>query len=132
LGIIAIEDSLEEDVKETITSLINSGIKIWMITGDQKLTVESIARSTSLIKEEYYLIDIKDEIVNENENNNEYLNICSMEKLLENLLIKEIENTKLNENFSIIIGSISLDRIFRDNNLLSKVNKLKLIIKIYH
>ncbi len=132
MGIIAIEDSLEEDVKETITSLINSGIKIWMITGDQKLTVESIARSTSLIKEEYYLIDIKDEIVNENENNNEYLNICSMEKLLENLLIKEIENTKLNENFSIIIGSISLDRIFRDNNLLSKVNKLKLIIKIYH
>lgn len=36
LGVTAIEDKLQSQVKETITDLKKAGIKVWMLTGDKK------------------------------------------------------------------------------------------------
>lgn len=44
----AIEDKLQDDVQGTLTSLVQTGIKVWMLTGDKTLTAESIAKSTGL------------------------------------------------------------------------------------
>lgn len=35
LGITGVEDKLQEDVCNTLESLRNAGIKIWMLTGDK-------------------------------------------------------------------------------------------------
>ena len=36
IGAIAIEDKLQEGVRDTLVSLGRAGIKIWILTGDKK------------------------------------------------------------------------------------------------
>lgn len=38
LGVTAIEDRLQDGVPETIASLRQAGIRVWMLTGDKKGT----------------------------------------------------------------------------------------------
>ncbi len=49
VGVTAIEDKLQDEVKETISQLKKSNIKVWMLTGDKKETAVSIGYSCSLI-----------------------------------------------------------------------------------
>ena len=50
LGITAIEDKLQNNLKSTIECLRGGGIKMWMITGDKMETAECIGRSCGLQK----------------------------------------------------------------------------------
>lgn len=45
VGATAIEDKLQEDVSETLKSLRESGIKIWVLTGDKTETAINISTS---------------------------------------------------------------------------------------
>ena len=47
-GASAIEDKLQEKLKETIEILKLAGIKIWVITGDKQETAKNIAYSSGL------------------------------------------------------------------------------------
>ena len=49
LGASALEDKLQENVREDIQSFIESGINFWMITGDKMETAESIGYSCGII-----------------------------------------------------------------------------------
>lgn len=49
IGGTAVEDRLQDDVPETIASLQEAGIKIWMLTGDKLETAENIAQSCKLL-----------------------------------------------------------------------------------
>jgi phospholipid-transporting ATPase len=49
LGVSAIEDKLQKNVGETIDSLRNAGMKVWMLTGDKIETAINIGYATSLI-----------------------------------------------------------------------------------
>ncbi len=49
VGMTAIEDKLQDEVKETISQLKKSSIKVWMLTGDKKETALSIGYSCGLI-----------------------------------------------------------------------------------
>lgn len=49
LGATAVEDRLQDDVPQTIASLQEAGIKIWMLTGDKLETAENIAESCRLL-----------------------------------------------------------------------------------
>ncbi|KAM0671598.1 P-type ATPase [Ordospora colligata] len=49
LGTTFIEDELQKDVRETIVSLKDAGIKIWMITGDKKETAMSCAEDCGIV-----------------------------------------------------------------------------------
>ncbi|XP_045316320.1 phospholipid-transporting ATPase IB-like isoform X2 [Leopardus geoffroyi] len=49
LGATAIEDHLQARVPETITSLLNANIKIWVLTGDKQETAINIAYSCKLL-----------------------------------------------------------------------------------
>jgi len=42
-GILAVADSIKDDAKEVVSELKNMGLKIFMITGDNKRTADSIA-----------------------------------------------------------------------------------------
>lgn len=61
LGSSAVEDSLQDKVKETITRIIGADIKVWMITGDKLETAENIglmAGIVTLSMKRYYLREI--------------------------------------------------------------------------
>ena len=58
LGATAIEDKLQEGVPETIANLAESGIKIWVLTGDKKDTAINIGFSCKLLQPWYRLIVI--------------------------------------------------------------------------
>lgn len=48
LGIIAVADTVREDAKEVVTSLHKIGLKVILLTGDQKKTAEAIAQTVGI------------------------------------------------------------------------------------
>ena len=56
LGATAIEDRLQDEVPDTIHTLAQAGIKIWVLTGDRQETAINIGYSCKLITEEMSLI----------------------------------------------------------------------------
>lgn len=59
LGLTGVEDKLQNDVKSSIESLRNAGIKIWMLTGDKVETARCIGISTKLISRGQYVHTIE-------------------------------------------------------------------------
>jgi phospholipid-transporting ATPase len=58
LGVTAIEDKLQEGVPEAIESLMDAGIRVWVLTGDKQETAIQIAKSCKLIRPACELIDL--------------------------------------------------------------------------
>lgn len=110
IGCTAVEDKLQEEVPETIESIRNAKIKIWMLTGDNLSTAKNIALSCKMIsfdddiielceKEDKFQEEICDKLINEkiekknfNEDTNLRINndIFHYEKQLQ--CMREIEN----------------------------------------
>lgn len=61
LGATAIEDKLQEGVPETIRTLQEAGIRIWVLTGDRQETAINIGMSCKLLSEEMNLLIINEE-----------------------------------------------------------------------
>jgi len=49
VGATCVEDRLQDNVPETISSLQSAGIKIWMLTGDKLETAENIGHACKLL-----------------------------------------------------------------------------------
>ena len=60
LGVTALEDMLQDNVKESIKDFIDAGINVWMLTGDKLDTAESIGYSCRLITEDTEVFKIKE------------------------------------------------------------------------
>lgn len=61
LGATAVEDKLQEKVKETIVRLLDAKIKVWMITGDKLETAENIGMMSGILNQSmgtYYLRNV--------------------------------------------------------------------------
>ena len=58
LGVTGVEDKLQENVLETIETLRQAGIKIWMLTGDKVETAKCIAISTGLKSRKQEVVEI--------------------------------------------------------------------------
>ncbi|KAI0244756.1 aminophospholipid translocase [Massospora cicadina] len=56
LGATAIEDKLQDGVPETIFTLSQAGIKIWVLTGDRQETAINIGFSCKLLQEDMSLV----------------------------------------------------------------------------
>lgn len=61
LGATAIEDKLQEGVPDTIHTLQEAGIKIWVLTGDRQETAINIGMSCRLIGESMNLVVVNEE-----------------------------------------------------------------------
>lgn len=48
IGVTAIEDKLQDKVPESIATMLDAGVKVWMITGDKQETAINIAVSCKL------------------------------------------------------------------------------------
>ncbi|MFA5030809.1 MAG: cation-transporting P-type ATPase [Patescibacteria group bacterium] len=57
LGFFCFQDPLREDVKATIAKTVQAGIRTVMLTGDNKLTAQAIARELGLPSENENIID---------------------------------------------------------------------------
>lgn len=65
VAITGVEDLLQDDINDTIESLRNAGIKVWMLTGDKIETAKCIAISTGLKSQNddiYEIKDVKDDL----------------------------------------------------------------------
>jgi phospholipid-transporting ATPase len=58
LGATAIEDKLQDGVPDTIYTLQQAGIKIWVLTGDRQETAINIGLSCRLISESMSLVSL--------------------------------------------------------------------------
>ncbi|KAF9762499.1 putative phospholipid-transporting ATPase IIB [Nosema granulosis] len=57
VGLTGVEDKLQDNVKVTLETLRNAGIKVWMLTGDKIETAISIAVSSRILtKDSFYII----------------------------------------------------------------------------
>ncbi|MCQ2817766.1 MAG: phospholipid-translocating P-type ATPase [archaeon] len=59
LGVSALEDKLQDEVKNDLQHFIEAGINVWMITGDKMDTAESIGHSCKLFTEDTEVFKIK-------------------------------------------------------------------------
>jgi len=59
LGVTALEDKLQENVKTDLQEFIEAGISVWMITGDKLDTAESIGHSCKLFNDDTEVFKIK-------------------------------------------------------------------------
>ncbi|KAH8653557.1 hypothetical protein BX600DRAFT_386430 [Xylariales sp. PMI_506] len=61
LGATAIEDRLQDGVPETIHTLQQAGIKVWVLTGDRQETAINIGMSSKLLSEDMTLLIVNEE-----------------------------------------------------------------------
>lgn len=69
VGATAIEDKLQDDVPETIHTLQEAGIKIWVLTGDRQETAINIGMSCNLLSEDMNLLIVNEESKEETRKN---------------------------------------------------------------
>jgi phospholipid-transporting ATPase len=105
---------LQDEVENTLESFIKNGIKVWMLTGDQKLTAKSIARSCKMITKEYEIIEV-------DEDSNSYQIKSKLNDGLTNLFFN-------NKKLSLIIGTDDLNCVFLNLEL----KELVIYILIFH
>ncbi|KAK7045662.1 aminophospholipid translocase [Paramarasmius palmivorus] len=67
LGATAIEDKLQEGVPDTIHTLQQAGIKVWVLTGDRQETAINIGMSCRLISESMNLVIVNEETAHDTE-----------------------------------------------------------------
>ncbi|XP_037918794.1 probable phospholipid-transporting ATPase IF isoform X4 [Hermetia illucens] len=63
LGATAVEDALQDNVRETLIALQEAGIKVWVLTGDKVETAHNIALSCGHIPEDsetYFITECRD------------------------------------------------------------------------
>ena len=61
IGATAIEDKLQENVADTIDSMLKAGMHVWVITGDKKETAINIGYSCALLKSDMNIISINED-----------------------------------------------------------------------
>jgi phospholipid-translocating ATPase len=65
LGATAVEDALQDDVRDTLVSIRAAGIKVWVLTGDKVETATNIALSCGHIPDDavkYFIVDCKNAV----------------------------------------------------------------------
>ena len=63
LGATAVEDKLQDGVKETLVSLGQAGISVWMITGDKKETATNISYSCGHFRPDMTVLELTEQSV---------------------------------------------------------------------
>ena len=125
LGATIVEDKLQDKVPEVIKDLRQSGIKIWMLTGDKMNTAYNIGLSCNLISKQMKIFFIEGKEIKKNENL-EDINKKEREEIIINFYknfnkYKNEFNSRIkNLNFSILLDEKALLTII-DNIEISNI-----------
>lgn len=110
-GCSGIEDILQYRAQETIESLIVSGIKVWMLTGDRQETAINIAIRVGIISDEMDVV-----IFDENELNSFSNNVRGNENVHYKSSLLERENSPSKfSNVVLVIDSQILEKALSNN-----------------
>ena len=102
LGATAIEDKLQDGVPETIHTLQDAGIKVWVLTGDRQETAINIGMSCKLLSEDMNLL-----IINESNKQDTRLNLQEkLEAIHEHQF--DDQDVTLDSSLALIIDGTSL------------------------
>jgi len=99
LGATAIEDRLQDGVPDTIHTLQQAGIKVWVLTGDRQETAINIGMSCKLLSEDMMLLIINEENAEATRDN--------IQKKLE-AIRTQADGTIENETLALVIDGKSL------------------------
>jgi phospholipid-transporting ATPase len=107
LGIVAIEDKLQDGVPETLSLLLKAQVRVWVLTGDKQETALEIGKSCNLVQSHMTLIDLStssEDLFKENLKS--YLNAYS----LSNKNFIDIYNSQpsMEERLALIIDGTTL------------------------
>ena len=127
LGCSAIEDKLQEGVPETIKTLMNCGIRLWVLTGDKIETAEQIARQCNLIDDKMLLYNFSRQD-KEQEIFDKVLYLVRQYNLEQYMVLDKLNPEKIsykfmqsedyeNHNLSIIIDGATLQKILCNRQL---------------
>ena len=105
-GCSAIEDKLQDGVPETIKTLMDCGIRIWVLTGDKKETAIQISKQCNLLEDNMVLYDLT-------KNKNEVNLITKLEKLCDKFKLNEYINQK-NINLEEILNKTISSKVFKE------------------
>ena len=126
-GCSAIEDKLQEGVPETIKTLMDCGIRIWVLTGDKKETAIQISKQCNLIEDKMTLYDLT-KCKNEFNLIKKLNNLCEKYKLKQYINVKNInldeilnkiknDKTMIFKDIAFIIDGFSLQNVIRNKEL---------------
>jgi len=118
LGATAIEDKLQDGVPDTIASLLQAGIKIWVLTGDKQETAINIGYASRLLTStmQQWIFN-EDSIDGAQSKLNELLDEC-----------RDFEDTDVDQ-LALIIDGKSLAFIFEDKTMQAKLFALTKLCK---
>ena len=106
LGATAIEDQLQDEVDKIIKAMMETGMKVWMLTGDKLDTAKNIAISCKLFDQNMKIYEI---------------NNCETKRQLQSSLVAILKKEDFydnNINKGLLISSETLEIIFEDEILL--------------
>ena len=126
LGSTAIEDELQDDVDIIINSMIQTGMRVWMLTGDKLDTAKNIATSCKLFQNDMNIIEIRE---NQNKRSLKMQITSELKHIYDNLKNQNqnnqpSENDGNKNNLGLIIASGELVKIFTSNELLKLFHAL--------
>ena len=116
LGSTAIDDKLQDEVCDTLSSFINTGINVWVLTGDKTDTAKSIAFSCKLITHEFIIFELTENLSTDKLRT---LLVDSLNKILK----KEGEGDR---KYALIISSDEITRISNNDDLLEAFYELSI------
>ena len=137
LGASALEDKLQERVKNDIEDFIEAGINFWMITGDKMDTAETIGYSCGIISEDSEVYKIRDNkkveaVIEEMENIKKKINEADkeLEQITErhNQKLERIRTKQLLKKLSI--NTENIDNIKNNINTNNNVNNTNTNIQL--
>ena len=118
IGSTAIEDELQDNVDEIINSMISTGMRVWMLTGDKLDTAKNIAISCKLFQKNMKIIEIPEHLSKE-ELKDKLSSTLKLDEFNQVDIVDNInENDKNDVNIGLLIASEELEKIFSDNELL--------------
>ena len=103
LGVTAVEDELQDCIKEDIEFLRNGGITVAMATGDKKETAMIIARNCGLLNDSMKVFDLTGHKTSSSEQLEQALNYADYK-----LYLKKLEYDKKNGGFRQVLALAKL------------------------
>ena len=107
LGATAIEDQLQDEVDKIIEAMMETGMKVWMLTGDKLDTAKNVAISCKLFNQNMKIYEI-DNCENIRQLKSSLVSILKKEEFYDNKIQK-----------GLLISSEILELIFEDEILLN-------------
>ena len=113
MGATALEDKLQDDVKEVLNNFLEADINVWMLTGDQIDTAESIGYSCKLFNDDTEVYKLREGFKNEKVLEILKKFLVDMENTEENIMNFKMENRKsktTTDNKNLIVNANALVR----------------------